>query len=248
MALKVYIKEETSPLQRVLRSASYFILIGGMLLMFWAYYPIIAFKIFAHFSFRDGTTSPVPENTTASSLQFAQSVYADNNLFSNNLRDFTHANVWFPVNNVAVSKEQIDVKEYTLSIPKLNLQNLHVDVGGDDLSKSLIHYLPTSKPGQYGNVAIFGHSTIPQLFNAKNYKTVFTYLPSLDIGDKVYIDMEGIKYEYEVYDMYIVKPTQVSVLEQKFNAAYLTLITCVPPGTFESRLIVKAKLNKHILY
>lgn len=248
MAIKVYIKEEHSRAAVAARSISYVILIVGMLLMFWAYYPIISFEIYARLFFKEGATSPVPENSTATSIQFAQTVYAGTDQYSNNLRDFTHANVWFPVSNVSLPKENIDIKEYNLSIPKLNLKNLKVAVGGDDLSKSLIHYVPTSKPGQYGNIAIFGHSTIPQLFNAKDYKTVFTYLPQMDIGDKVYIDSEGTTYEYDVYDMFIVKPDQVSVLEQKFNAAYLTLITCVPPGTYEKRLIIKAKLAKHTQY
>ncbi|CAN5167530.1 hypothetical protein BH09PAT2_BH09PAT2_05610 [soil metagenome] len=248
MALKIYVKEGKTPVAKAARSISYFILVAGMLLMFWAYYPIISFEIYARLFFKDGTSSPVPENTTATSLQFAQTVYADTNQYSNNLRDFTHANVWFPVSNAIVPTGNIDVKEYSLSIPKLNLKNLQVTVGGEDLAKSLVHYLPSSKPGQYGNIAIFGHSTIPQLFNPKDYKTVFTYLPQMDIGDTVYIDSEGKTYEYEVYDMFIVKPDQVSVLEQKFNAAYLTLITCVPPGTSEKRLIVKAKLSKHTSY
>ena len=248
MALKIYVKEEQKPAVKAAKSFSYVILVAGMLLMFWAYYPIISFEIYARFFLKEGATSPVPESNTATSLQFAETVYAGSNQYSNNLRDFTHANVWFPVSNVSLPKENIDIKEYYLSIPKLNLKNLHVDVGGDDLSKSLIHYIPTSKPGQYGNIAIFGHSTIPQLFNARDYKTVFTYLPQMDIGDKVYIDSEGTTYEYEVYDMFIVKPDQVSVLEQKFNAAYLTLITCVPPGTLNERLIVKAKLAKHTPY
>ncbi len=248
MALKVYVKEVHTARIKVARSLSYVILVVGMLLMFWAYYPIISFEIYARLFFKDGAASPVPESLTATSLQFAQTVYADTNQYSNNLRDFTQANVWFPVSNVSLPKENIDISQYSLSIPKLNLKNLQVDVGGEDLSKSLIHYLPTSKPGQYGNVAIFGHSTIPQLFNAKDYKTVFTYLPQMDIGDKVYIDVEGSSFEYEVYDMFIVKPEQVSVLEQKFNAAYLTLITCVPPGTYKERLIIKAKLAQHTSY
>ncbi len=248
MALKVYVKEEKKVAVQAAKSFSYVILVVGMLLMFWAYYPIISFEIYARLFFKDGATSPVPESMTATSLQFAETVYAGTNQYSNNLRDFTHANVWFPVSNVALPKENIDIKEYYLSIPKLNLKNLHVAVGGDDLTKSLIHYIPTSKPGQYGNIAVFGHSTIPQLFNAKDYKTVFTYLPQMAVGDKIYIDSEGTTYEYEVYDMFIVKPDQVSVLEQKFNAAYLTLITCVPPGTMNERLIVKAKLAKHTPY
>jgi len=35
---------------------------------------------------------------------------------------------------------------------------------------------------------------------------------------------------------------KISVLEQKYDASYLTLVTCVPPGTYWKRLVVKAKL------
>ncbi len=211
-------------------------------MLFWAYYPMISFEIYARFFIRKEPSSPLASNTTVSSIELAQSVEASSNYFSNNLRDFTQANLWFPVKSLPSGKT-IDISEYSLSIPSLNLYELNVDVGGDDLSKSLIHYLPTSKPGQYGKVAIFGHSTLPQLYDAKDYKTVFTYLPQINIGESVIVTVEGKKYEYEVYDMYIVKPDKVSVLEQNFNTSTLMLITCVPPGTYKERLIVEAKLK-----
>ncbi|HRN70559.1 MAG TPA: sortase [Candidatus Woesebacteria bacterium] len=245
MALKVYTKEYESKQKKMLRFFSYVILIAGVGMMFWAYYPMVSFEIYARFFIRKDTSSPIPETEETSSLQLAKSVHASNNFYSNNLRDFTQANVWFPVKNVPGANDTIDVQEYYLSIPKLNLENLKVTVGGEDLSKSLVHYLPTSKPGQYGKVAIFGHSTLPQLYNKNDYKTVFTYLPQMDLGDSINITIEGKEYIYEVYDMYIVKPDKVSVLEQNFNASYIMLVTCVPPGTYKERLIVEAKLKQH---
>jgi len=245
MALKVYTKHIDSKGRRMMRYFSYVILLTGLALMFWAFYPMLSFEVYARLFIRKYTTTPIPESNIASSLRFAQSVYADNRGFSSNLRDFTQANVWFPVSNIAGAQKKIDLKSYTLSIPKLNLKNLNVVVGGDDLSKSLVHYLPTSKPGAYGKVAVFGHSTLPQLFNPKDYKSVFTYLPKMDIGDKIVVNVGDKQYEYEVFDMYIVEPNEVSVLEQNFNASYLMLVTCVPPGTYKERLIVEAKLNQH---
>ena len=138
---------------------------------------------------------------------------------------------------------QLTVKEYELSIPKLNIKKAKVSVGGDDLTKSLIHYLPQSLPGEYGNVAIFGHSTLPQLYSSKDYKSIFTYLPSLEQGDVIKVKIGDIEYQYQVYDMFVVDPDEVSVLEQQKDGSYLTLITCVPPGTYISRLVVKAKLR-----
>ncbi len=247
MTLKVYTKEYPSSFKRVARVLSHVVLVMGMLLLFWALYPMISFELYARVFLKRSAMSPVPQSTTASAIELAQSVYAGNTIFSSNLRDFTQANIWFPDSKLPVPKGDIKVLEYKLSIPRLNLYDLQVAVGGEDLSSSLIHYLPTSLPGQYGNVAIFGHSTLPQLFNAKDYKSVFTYLPKLDIGDSIQINMEGKKYTYEVYDMFIVKPNEVSVLEQQFNAPYLTLVTCVPPGTYNERLIVKARIVKNVL-
>lgn len=242
MPIKIYRKEKISKKKQILQIVSYGILFVGAGFLFWAFYPIISFELYARIFLKRIAASPLPESETVSSLEFAQSVYADGLSLSNNLRDFTRANVWFPSSNLPVAREDLNVDSYLLSIPRLNLSNLTVKVGGDDLSKSLIHYLPTSLPGQYGNVAIFGHSTLPQLFNAKDYKSVFTYLQKLEVGDKVYIQINGGQYEYEVYDMYIVNPDEVSVLEQQFNESVLTLVTCVPPGTYINRLVVKARL------
>ncbi len=133
---------------------------------------------------------------------------------------------------------------YELSIPRLNISAAKVLLSGEDLSKSLIHFLPVSMPGENGNVVIFGHSTLPQLYNTTDYKTIFTYLPSLDKGDRVITKVRNVPYEYEIYDMFVVKPDQVSVLDQQYDSSYLTLITCVPPGTYWNRLVVKAKLVK----
>jgi sortase A len=186
----------------------------------------------------------VSSSKLVSSIKEASSVLGSYNVFSNNLRDFTQAKLWFPTKQQVEILKQFSVSEYFLTIPKLNINKARVNIGGEDLSKSLIHYLPTNLPGEYGNVAIFGHSTLPQLFDVKDYKSIFTYLPSLKEGDKIIIHLGDLEYDYDVVSMFVVKPEQVSVLEQRNDASYLTLITCVPPGTYWQRLVVLAKLSK----
>ena len=65
-------------------------------------------------------------------------------------------------------------------------------------------------------------------------------MPSIKIGDTFTILYDGITYAYTVSDLVVVDPTDLSVLEQKFDDSYVTLVTCVPPGTYWKRLNVRA--------
>ena len=245
MALHVYLKKKHySGKKKTVNFFSYIFLIAGAMLLFWSFYPILSSAIYSRLFIKNNINAPIPDNNTISSLREANSILGAFNIFSNNLRDYTQASIWFPASPKLNQPSQLTVKEYTLSIPKLNIKKAKVVVAGEDLTKSLVHYLPQSLPGEYGNVAIFGHSTLPQLYNPKDYKTIFTYLSSLDKGDKIYINIGELEYQYEVTTSFIVKPSEISVLEQKKDASYLTLITCTPPGTYWERLVVTAKLTK----
>ncbi len=221
MALYAYKKKNVSKKAIIIKKISRISIILGLILMFWAFYPVISFEIYSKFFIK----------------QPQQRVYKETLQ-----RDLTKASLWFPDFEVKEMTQNINVKEYSISLPKLNIENAKVIVGGEDLTKSLIQFVPTSLPGENGNVVILGHSTLPQLYNIKDYKTIFTYLPSLKEGDKIEVKLGDQVFEYEVFDITIVKPSDVSVLKQNFSNSYLTLITCVPPGTYWNRLIVKAKI------
>lgn len=245
MPLHVYLKKKRySAKKKTVNFFSYVFLFAGAMLLFWSFYPIISFTIYSKLFLKNDINAPVSDNDTVSSLKEANSILGAFSIFSNNLRDYTQASIWFPASPQLNQLSQLTVKEYTLSIPKLNIKKARVVVGGEDLTKSLVHYLPQSLPGEYGNVAIFGHSTLPQLYNPKDYKTIFTYLSSLEKGDKIYVNVGEFEYQYEVTTLFIVKPKDISVLEQKKDDSYLTLITCEPPGTWLERLVITAKLIK----
>ncbi|PJC80788.1 hypothetical protein CO008_00960 [Candidatus Roizmanbacteria bacterium CG_4_8_14_3_um_filter_36_12] len=243
MSVHVYVKKDNSPKKKAINYFSYFSLIVGALLLFWSFYPILSFEIYSRLFLKKNLKTPVPNLDSPASLSEASTILGVFNIFSNNLRDYTKASLWFPSVSQTGSMSTLSVKEYTLSIPRLNIKDAKVVVGGEDLSKSLIHYLPRSLPGEYGNVAIFGHSTLPQLYSPKDYKSIFTYLSSLETGDVIRVKIGDLKYEYQVYDMFVVDPDEISVLEQQKNGSFLTLITCVPPGTYLKRLVIKAKLR-----
>lgn len=253
MALRVYKKARYGVTKQFATAISYVALTVGALVLFWSFYPVISFEIYSRLFLREGVASPIPGVSPI--LAYSGSKMNDSLLYSQNLRDFTQASLWFPEAEKTFHNEDNEkfLKEsegnpyrstYEISIPKLNIQNAVVSTTDTDLGKHLVHYIPTSLPGEKGNVVIFGHSTLPQLYNVKDYKTIFTYLPSLNKGDKINVKVIDKQYEYEVYDMYVVKPDQISVLDQHYDDSYLTLVTCVPPGTYWNRLVVKAKATK----
>lgn len=133
---------------------------------------------------------------------------------------------------------------FTLSVPKLNIDNATVAVGTEDLSQYLILYPGTALPGKTGNTVVFGHSILPQYYNPANYSSIFSTLYELKAGDEIYTNYDGATYKYKVTEMFEVKPTELDVLNQTSNGSYISLITCSPPGhpLRPRRLVVRAKL------
>src|SRR5690348_10699784 len=217
------------------RAVSFGLMTFGGLILAWAFWPILSFNIINGDLFAT-TVAPVPDSFKSSPVVFAASDAITGG------SDLTNANAWFPT--APQKKVVTPVNTYTLSIPKLKVFDADVTVAGDDLNKSLVHYGGTGLPGEYGNTVIFGHSTLPQFYDPKNYKTIFSLLPSLKEGDEIDITYDGISYRYTVYDLSVSDPSDLSSLEQRFDDSYLTLVTCVPPGTYWQRLHVKAKLNR----
>lgn len=242
MSLYSYVKKKHTVRRRLMTFISYASIISGSLFLFWSFYPVVSFEVYSRLFIPKKIFTPTAQETTTS-LQKANSVLGSSNIFSTNLADYTQAGIWFPSIKQEYAPE-ISLKEYGLSIPKLGIQSARVLVGGEDLKKGLIHYLPRAMPGEFGNVTIFGHSTLPQLYNVSDYKTIFTYLPSLKSGDSIFLTVNDVDYEYKVFDTFVVSPEQVSVLDQAYDNAYLTLVTCCPPGTYFQRCVAKAKLAK----
>lgn len=204
----------------------------GLIFLTSAIFPIVKFQLFYSTSF---TQLINPLSLQGSSSQ---------NILSSVTTDYTQLSNWF--DSGSSNPNQIFSNNnnftYLLSIPKLKISNAVVTVGSMDLKKSLIQYPQTALPGQLGNTVIFGHSTLTQFFNSKNYLTIFTTLYKLKQGDEILIDYDNVQYEYIIDEMYEVAPTDLSVLEQRFDQKNLTLITCSPPGTVLRRLIVKSSL------
>lgn len=244
MALYSYKKEIITPAKKIVTAISYISMFAGFLFLFLSFYPVIASELYLRLTTKD-IAAPIPMAGTFAP-ENSLSVLGESNNVSTNLVDYTKAAVWFPTAEAdltAIVEADKKISNYTISIPKIGIDDARVIVGGENLLASLVHYLPKTAPGELGNISIFGHSTLTQLHKKGDYKSIFTYLPTLQESDKIYVKYQGLTYEYEVADKFVVKPSQVEVLNQNFDGSFLTLVTCVPLGTYWNRLVVRARLT-----
>lgn len=263
MALYVYIKAPPKDQSRILKKKTtvvtlkvlpYLSIISGVTLLLLVILPMISYQLLIFSKKQSKLIAPISEKSIAEARgfispknssvkpsvlsakdeetkpEFTQEV--DYNLIEN----------WFPTAPLPRVKPS-KITHYTLSIPKLKIKEATVTIGKGKVKETLIHYPGTALPGEYGNTVIFGHSILPMFYNPKNYKAIFSLLPTLEKGDKIYIYFDGIEYIYEVEDYFEVKPENIQVLEQHFNEQVLSLITCTPPGTYIRRGVIKARLK-----
>ena len=235
----IYIKKiPPAPKQKLAvnkkRAATLLLVIGfGFFLS--AVIPIIKFQFQSTLNFHQ-MINPLSLKSTNSSA----------NILGDISTDYTQISNWFVSDPSAGTTNQIFSSDnnstYLISIPKLKIKDAVVTIGSMDLKKSLIQYPQTALPGQVGNAVVFGHSVLPQFFNSKNYLTIFSTLYRLNQGDEILVDFDNNHYKYIVDEMFEVKPTDLSVLDQRLDQKNLTLITCSPPGTYLRRLIIKTSL------
>lgn len=250
MALYRYVKR--APITRKTRERKFgpktvagLLVILGFFFLANAAYPIITYQLLVSPRFSSSFVSPNTEAAIAQS--FGAVSGQENNVPAETLgtqvdiADLTKASNWFPEESVIFDERQTSL--YSLSIPKLGIENAKVALG-NDLKSNLVQYPGTAAPGRFGNTVIFGHSVLPQFFNPKNYMTIFSTLPTLRPRDEILVDFNQVRYKYVVEQMIEVVPTDISILAQRYDDSYLTLITCVPPGTYMKRLIVRSRLTK----
>lgn len=228
-------------LRTVVRFLGLLILLGGITTIIYVFSPLLIWQFTLAPAFAEQQlTVPIPRHNLVTSVNISSLV--THTLQSLSGVDFTNAANWYP---------QYDSKHgapreasYFLTIPKLHITNAFVSTTDTDLSKHLVNLAGTAVPPDKGNTVIFGHSTLPQLFNINDYKTIFANAHTLQSGDTIMTIVNDVTYTYTVTSLTVVEPEDTSVLSQNYDDSYLTLITCTPPGTIWKRLIVKARLKK----
>ena len=120
-----------------------------------------------------------------------------------------------------------------LTIPKIDLDTYVFEEYDEEAMWICPAKYYGPEPNEMGNFCIAAHN-----YDKEN---MFNHIIDLEAGDKIYLsDNKNGKIKYEVYDVYKVKPTDNTPLEQETNGQVeLTLITCSDYSS--KRIIVKAR-------
>jgi len=236
--VKTYRKSRSKNYRLLFRFLSLLIVVFGAILFAYTFFPLISWQVYFAPAFASQKIeSPVPNQTGMGSASITDLISTAANSLGN---DYTDAYSWYP----GLAHQSNLKAVYTISIPKINIVDATVSNQDSDLAHHLVQFNSDSIPPKEGNTVIFGHSTLPQLYNPKDYKTIFANAYKLSTGDQIIVSVDNIKYSYKIENITVVEPTDTSVLSQDFSDSFLTIITCTPPGTIWKRLVIKARLEK----
>ena len=152
--------------ERLLKICGVVIGISGFVIIFSTLYPILSYEWESAQKYPT-LISPLVDEEKAT-FKFSKT-------------DYTKASNWFSGDGSDTDFNNNEVLFFTISIPKLGIDNASVAIGGEDLSDNLIQYPGTALPGKKGNAVIFGHSVLPQYFNPSNYLSIFSTLPDIHL-------------------------------------------------------------------
>ena len=233
---KYYYKRRNRNLKLLAKLSCVGILAIGAIIFSYTFFPLISWQIYFAPTFASQKIdAPIPSDTVINPTSIGSLI---SNAAANINKDYTNAYNWYP----GFKAEKKEYANYTISIPKIEIENAVVTNEDSDLTRHLVQFNSDTMPGNVGNSIIFGHSTLPQLYDPKNYKTIFANAYKLNVGDNIIVNQKNNTYNYKIESVTVVDPADTSVLAQNFSDSFITIITCTPPGTTWKRLIIKARL------
>lgn len=234
MAKYTYKKKKNSRL--FLKLTSILLILVGAGLFIYIFFPLLSWQLYFAPAFASSKIqSPIPNHGALNATNLTSLI---GNATENINADYTNATNWYPGFENSAKK----YVRYNISIPKIGIKNAVVNNKNADLSKHLVQFNTDSHPPEKGNTLIFGHSTLPQLYDPNDYKTIFANAYKLEVGDEIQVNIDSNSFIYKIENVTIVDPEDTSVLAQDFSDSFITIITCTPPGTIWKRLIIKARI------
>jgi len=142
-----------------------------------------------------------------------------------------------PVQQQEKVEKPVFISLGTMEIPKIDVKMVVIEgTEPAKLAVGIAHVTGTALPGETGNCSVAGH-------RSGSAAKPFENLDKLESGDVIRFKIGDNAFEYEVFDSFVVEPTDVSVLKQDKEESIATIITCeyVSIGV-KKRLIVQARL------
>lgn len=141
-----------------------------------------------------------------------------------------------PEPKIIIPKINVDAPVVYGAAPDVNSQRVAME-------KGVAHFAvagASALPGQAGNTVLAGHSS-NDAFAAGGYKFIFAQNEKLQKDDVIYVNYEGTRYTYKVTSLEVVQPNEVAKIQTGNKKPMLTLVSCVPVGTADKRLLVFAE-------
>lgn len=142
---------------------------------------------------------------------------------------------------------------FYLSIPSLGMDRLPVTANVDSsteasynavLTNTLAHFRSTGLPISPvdNNIVLYGHSASPNYTPKPSDPFVaFSFLPEIKVGDDIFIDIDGQRFQFKTYRNKIVEPNDTSIITGVKGNRTLTLFTCFPLGSNSQRFVTVAR-------
>src|SRR5260221_1929870 len=162
MSKAYYKKTKKINKKLVIRIFGLLLAFTGISITFYVFMPLILWQIFLAPVFASQAIAiPIPKTIFLTPGSIQSLLTSQTQALSG--VDFNNAKNWF----IGYTYKNINsrIAAYTISIPRLGITNAIASTQDYDLGRHLVSLPGTAIPPDKGNTVIFGHSTLPQLYN-----------------------------------------------------------------------------------
>ena len=155
--------------------------------------------------------------------------------------------------NTVIEKQAVKANYFGIQIPKINATSMIAENVSPFDSQQYVGILNEGKIAQANTSSLpgagkgsmtylFAHSSQESLTTSRS-NAVFYLLGELSKGDSVWVEHNGTRYLYKVYDKKIIKADDIQYLHYSDpSKEVLILQTCWPVGTNWNRLLIFSEL------
>jgi len=214
------LKEKSRPKGGYLKYIGILLLLLGLSILIFTYYPAIRAYI-------DYKLLPPPKETAVQIVNEGEQITKEIN---------KNTEIVFVDNDFGLYIPKIKANAKVIK----NVDPYNEDIYINALIYGVAHAKGTPTPNSNGNVFLFAHSAV-NFYERRKYNVYFYLLRELEKDDEIYVSYEGEIYRYTVFENKIVEPSEIKYLGTYLEEDTLTLMTCWPMGVDSKRAIVIAK-------